>query len=381
MKIAYYMPLKPMGHPHPSGDLVTGTEIHHYLNEAGHDCRLVSTLRCRWLYLRPWKWLALALEWRRVFQRCRQFGPDIWLSYHSYYKAPDLLGPSCAARLGIPYVVFQGIYSTKRRRRLTTLPGFYLNRHALKSAAMVFTNKRRDEHNLLRLLPSERVCYIAPGIHTSRFTFSSADRERIRRRWGIGEKPVVMAAAMFRPGVKTQGLKTVIEACGSLLERGRQLKLVIAGDGDSRAELQALANRTLAGNVIFCGQVPRDELAAIYSAADIFAFPGIEESLGMVYLEAQSCGLPVVACRDWGGGEAVIDGWTGLLSPAAKPHAFIENIGRLLQDAHLRRQLGRQAAASVRELHELQTSYALLESTLAQTKANRSKKNTPAAPD
>ena len=53
-----------------------------------------------------------------------------------------------------------------------------------------------------------------------------------------------------------------------------------------------------------------------YSAGDMFVFPGIRESLGMVYLESQSCGLPVVAFHNGGIPEVVVDGETGFLTPA-----------------------------------------------------------------
>lgn len=365
MNIAYYMPFKPLGHPNPSGDLVLGTELHNHLVQAGHHCRLVSRLRCRWIYLHPGKLAQLVAERRRVRRMLRREPADLWLSYHSYYKAPDMLGPWCARRLGIPYVIFQGIYATKYRRRLLTWPGFQLNRRALLAADMVFTNKRRDLRNLLRLLPTERVRYIAPGLHTAAFTFDAEARRRQRRSWGVTDEVVVMAAAMFRPGVKTIGLMTVIASCGELLHRGRNIRLVIAGDGSSRAELQANASRALGARVTFCGRIERNMLSTVYSGADIFAFPGVEESLGMVYLEAQSCGLPVVAYGDWGGGEAVADGVTGLLAPATSPHLFTDHIDRLAGDAALRRQLGRQGAARVRAEHELTSVYTGLAVTLA----------------
>ena len=367
MKIAYYMPFKPLGHPNPSGDLVLGTEIYTHLNQAGHDCRLASRLRCRWIYLRPLDLLRLLWERHLVVKKLTASPPALWLSYHCYYKAPDLLGSYCAQKLGIPYVIFQGIYSTKRRRTLQTLPGFYLNRRALQAAAMVITNKRHDEQNLLRLLPRQRVRYIAPGIHTAAFTFSEEERLRLRQSWGVRDEVVIMAAAMFRPGVKTQSLKTLIHACGELVRKGRRIKVVIAGDGQSRAELQQLGNSLLADSILFCGRVPREELFSLYSGADIFAFPGIEESLGMVYLEAQSCGLPVVAYTDWGSSEAAIDGRTGLLSPAASPQLFIDNIDRLVLDAALRKKLGRQAADHVRANHELSASYTCLTGILNET--------------
>ncbi len=370
MKIAYYMPFKPLGHANPSGDLVFGTEIHDHLNQAGNTCYLVSRLRCRWIFLQPVKLLRLLIERRRVVAKLRKNPPDIWLSYHCYYKAPDLLGTYCARKLKIPYVIFQGIYSTKRRRTLKTWPGFYLNRSVLQTAKLVITNKRRDEHNLLRLLPRNCVCYIPPGIHTENFTFNSESRKIVREQWNIDNEVVIMAAAMFRPGVKTAGLKILITACAELKKQGREIRLVIAGDGKTREELQQLCD-TQGANVIFCGKIPRHELYTLYSGADIFAFPGIEESLGMVYLEAQSCGLPVVAYKDWGGGEAIIDGHTGLLSPAAEPEQFTANIDKLIQDNVLRRRLGLQAAEHVRANHELSASYSSLDALLENAQQQR----------
>lgn len=364
MKIAYYMPFKPLGHPNPSGDLVFGTELYTHLNRAGNDCRLASRLRCRWIYLHPGTILKLLLERRRVVQQLRHNRPDIWLSFHCYYKAPDLLGPYCARMLGIPYVIFQGIYSTKRRRKLKTRPGFYLNKQALLAAQLVFTNKRRDQHNLLRLLPEERVCYVAPGIHTNDFSFNKNDRKISRKKWGITNETVVLSAAMFRPGVKTTGLKTVIESCARLLEQGSNLKLIIAGDGACREELHRYGEKFLNERILFLGKIQRSELSSIYSGADIFAFPGIDESLGMVYLEAQSCGLPIVAYSDWGGSEAAVHDKTGLLSPAASPDLFIENIQRLINSPNLRRELGSRAAIHVRKNHELNTSYSFLDTIL-----------------
>lgn len=360
MKIAYYMPFKAMGHPHPSGDLVQGTELFAHLEALGHECRLISSLRCRWLYLQPARWPQLILEYFATLRRCREFAPDLWLSYHSYYKAPDLLGPYCTRSLGIPYAIFQGIYSTKPRKKFKTLPGFYLNRKTLTSAQLVFTNKHRDEQNLRRLLPENRIQYVAPGIHPADFSFDPKARAELRAAWEVGNTTVIMAAAMFRPGVKTLGLKIVIEACAELIARGRKLQLIIAGAGKSRSDLETLAARVMPGRTLFLGKIARQKLAAYYSSADIFAFPGIEESLGMVYLEAQSCALPVVACEEWGGREAVVDGQTGLLSPSSRPQGFVDNLDTLVGDSELRAKLGCQAAKHVRQHHDIDKTYGLI---------------------
>ena len=364
MNIAYYMPFKPMGHRHPSGDLVIGTELYNFLR-ARHDIELVSRLRCRWIYLRPRTLLRLMTERRRIHRYGGRQSFDLWLSYHCYYKAPDLLGPWCSRKLGMPYAIFQGIYSTKRRRRLLTLPGFLLNRRTLLSADHVFTNKKRDLANLRRLLPEDRLSYIAPGLHPEDFNFDEARRRELRGQWGVGEETVVMTAAMMRPGVKAEGIARVLESCGELLRAGLSLRLVVAGDGGCRQLLEQKAQSLPPGTVRFVGQISRNEMSGYYSAADLFAFPGFEESLGMVYLEAQSCGLPVVACGDWGGGEAVIDGQTGLLTPAASPDRFPQAIRRLVEDLSLRRALGAAAGEHIRRNHDLDRNYRLMENTLA----------------
>jgi glycosyltransferase involved in cell wall biosynthesis len=366
MKIAYYMPFKPMGHPNPSGDLVTGTELYDFFRTRGHGIKQVSRLRCRWLYLKPWTWGRLLLERARTVKRCQRFGPDIWLSYHSYYKAPDMLGPWCSSRLQVPYVLFQGVYSTKRRRSLKTLPGFVLNRRALLAAQLVFTNKKGDELNLLRLLPADRVVYVPPGIHPQAFSFDPGARQTLRDSWQVDTPPVVLTAAMFRPDVKTEGILEVIDACARIIAAGTSLRLVIVGDGATRQQLEQEAHQKLPGTVLFTGRVPRSEMYRYYSAADLFAFPGIRESLGMVYLEAQSCGLPVVAYRDWGAAEAVIHEQTGLLAGNAEPHTFIQNIERLVLDRDLRKVMGRQAAEHVRRNHDLLKNYGVVERKLAE---------------
>jgi glycosyltransferase involved in cell wall biosynthesis len=247
MRIFFYPPFKPLGHPNPSGDLVTATGLYDYLKGRGHQ---------------------------------------IALTYHAYYKAPDLLGPTVCRRSRVPYAIFQGMYSSKRRRKLKTLPGYFLNKKALCAAQKVFTNRKEDLINLKRILPEKRVSYVAPGIQPEDFVFDEKSRIELRRLWGIGDEPTVLSAAMFRPDVKTQGLLWVIRACGELFRQGLRFTLVIAGDGKEKVNLQRFASKQLPGRVRFVGKIERNDMSGFYSAGDIFAFPGFRETLGMVFLEA-----------------------------------------------------------------------------------------------
>lgn len=360
MKIAYYMPFKTMGHQNPSGDLIIGTELYKSMRNAGNSIHLASRLRCRWIYYNPLKLIQLFVERIRVTRELRHTTPDLWLTYHSYYKAPDLLGPHCAKKLAVPYIIFQGIYSTKRRKKLSTKIGFYLNKKVLMGADHIFTNKKRDYDNLLRIIPYNKLTYVPPGIEPDDFTFSAKKRQTVRARLGIDQEIVIFTAAMMREGVKSQGLRRVIDSCTTLHKKGYQIKLIVAGDGQRRGNLEQHARTQLGGNALFTGKVDRNEMYTLYSCADIFAFPGINESLGMVYLESQSCRLPAVAYEDWGAKEAILHEETGLLSPASEPNLFTANIEKLIVDETLRKQLGVRGEKHIRSKHDLKKNYHML---------------------
>jgi phosphatidyl-myo-inositol dimannoside synthase len=364
MRIFFYAPFKPLDHPRPSGDWAISTGLYDFLVKQGHVVQNVSSLRSRWIFWKPWLWIPLIRERRRVRQLIAKYRPQIWFTYHTYYKAPDLLGPAVCRQARLPYVVFQGCYSTKRRRDWRTWPGYVLNRKALCVAQMVLSNRREDMLNLERLLPSNRLAYIAPGIHPADFSFDEAARNALRRDWNVGEEPVIISAAMFRPGVKTQSLAWVIRTCGELSRRGKTLYLTIAGDGQEKNRLQMLAAEHLPGRTRFVGKVPRNEMYRFYSAGDIFAFPGIRESLGMVYLEAQSCGLPVVAFANGGIPEVVRDQETGFLVPPFEFEPYLQAMDKLLSDKDLRRKMGQEGQKYVRKAHDLDQNYQQLEAAL-----------------
>jgi glycosyltransferase involved in cell wall biosynthesis len=273
----------------------------------------------------------------------------------------------------LPYAIFQGIYSTKRRKHWQTWAGFVLNRKALLAADPVFTNRKEDLINLARIVEEENLTYVVPGILPDDFSFDLKYREQLRQEWDVADGVVVLSAAMFRPGVKSDGLSRVIHSCGELFRQQVPLYLVIAGEGKEEFRLRQLADNWLPGRVRFLGKVAREDMYRFYSAGDLFAFPGIRESLGMVYLEAQSCGLPVVAFADGGVPEVVADGVSGYLVSPFDTRAFNEAIARLLADPTLRKRMGEAAGQYVRRRHDLQKNYRTVEDVLIGLVENRNK--------
>jgi glycosyltransferase involved in cell wall biosynthesis len=371
LRVCFYAPFKPLDHPDPSGDQGIASDLYRFLERQGHDLEIASRLRSRWIFWKPWQLYRVCLERRRLMRHVSEGRFDLWLTYHTYYKGPDVIGPAVCQKSDIPYVIFQGIYSTKRRKKLKTRVGFALNRKALLAARHVFTNKKLDLVNLKRLLPEDRISYIPPGIFPEEFAFDPSAREELRRLWQVSDEPVLLSAAMFRADVKTRSLAWTIRACGELHRQGRHFRLVIAGDGPERATLEALARRQLPGKVHFSGKMPREKMRLFYSAGDIFVFPGIGESLGMVFLEAQACGLPVVAFDNLGVPEVVEDRTTGWLCPVEQLQPYVAAIDRLLTNRELRTRMGNAARRYVRERHDLNTNYRQVEKVFRQVAAER----------
>ncbi len=375
MKIAFYAPFKPLGHNHPSGDLAIGQGLVDYLERRGHTIHVISRLRARWIYFKPWLWLMLVKEHIRILFRLIKNPPDLWLTYHTYYKAPDLIGPWICRLLGIKYLIFQGIYSTKKQRSMKTVLGFYLNRAALKQADHIFTNKVPDFVNLQRLIPPGRLTYIKPGLQPEYFQNirdpekDNRTEEENKKKWTKTGCPVILTAAMFRDDVKTKGLIWLIECCAQLLDSGVRFHLVIAGSGKMEKKLKKLARKCLPGCHTFAGKIGKGKMAAFYNTGDVFAFPGIRESLGMVYLEAQSCSLPVVAFENGGIPEVVDNGNTGFLVPMYDCPAFCGRLRLLLSDPDLRRRMGRAAARYIRAHHYIEHNYRLLDQILKKVAA------------
>ncbi|MBN1930831.1 MAG: glycosyltransferase family 4 protein [Desulfobacterales bacterium] len=361
MHIYFYTPFKPLGHLTPSGDLMIAKGLFNYLVCKGHQVHPVNSLRTRWIYWKPWLWPKFMLEQQRILRKIIRNRPDLWLTYHSYYKAPDILGPIISKQVKIPYVIFQGIYSTKRKRNLKTLPGFILNKQALKSAQHVFTNRCEDLINLNRILPKKHLTYISPGIKPKEFCFDTKARSELRYSWNIKNEPVILSAAMFRPGVKSVGIAWLIRTCRKIFQENKRLCLVIAGNGEEKNRLIRLAEDQLPGQFRFVGQIPQDKMYRFYSAGDIFAFPGIKESLGMVFLEAQSCGLPVVAFANGGIPEVVKDRETGFLLPPYASDMYADAIKKLIKDKKLRAQMGEAGRQYVWRYHDLNVNYEKLE--------------------
>lgn len=120
-------------------------------------------------------------------------------------------------------------------------------------------------------------------------------------------------------------------------------KLVIVGGGPQEEELRQLCHKLgIANKVILTGVLVRQQIVHCYASADLFVFPSVTETQGLVIVEAKAAGLPVVAIRAFGAAEMVKDGEDGLLTEHSQEQ-FVESIIRLLQDRELYEKMQRCA--------------------------------------
>jgi glycosyltransferase involved in cell wall biosynthesis len=150
---------------------------------------------------------------------------------------------------------------------------------------------------------------------------------------------------------RQKGVDTLFEASCALAKEipGLRLRLIGKSSSNLPRELERLARqRGFAELLEFGGYIGRDELPMEFARADVMAAPSAGEGgPGFVYLEAMACGLPVVACRDGGADESVVDGETGLLVSAGDAGELTAALRRLLADGTLRREMGARAREQV----------------------------------
>lgn len=368
MKIAFYCPNKPLSHPLPSGDLTIARGIYQALNRLGHRCEEIKEFRSRWFWKTPRGWLEAASNLADSYSRTLRFRPDVWLSYHTYYKSPDVLGPWICRLQRIPYVLFQPMYGTRRRKDPSTRVGFYLNRLAIKASRHSFSNNMDDLEALHRILPSRRLTYIPPGIFPEEFQRNEQAGYHIRKLYNIPQDtPLLMTAAMLREDVKFESLIYLFRSLALLRLQQKGFKLLLVGDGPMQEELRRIAAELLPDMVLFVGRVARKNMSTYYSAADLFVFPGIGESLGMVFLEAQACGCPVIALNTAGVPQVVLHNQTGLLVARDGGQAMAEAVKNLLEDGRMREKLAANGPVFINEQRNLHRNYLQLSMNLQQT--------------
>lgn len=279
--------------------------------------------------------------------------PGRYDAVHSHYWLSGQVGWLAAERWGVPLI--HTMHTMARVKNLTVGPDDHpepVTREigevqVVEAADRLIANTDQEARELVGLYDADpdRVEVIAPGVDLE--TFRPQPRARARARAGLRQDALVLlfvgrVQPLKAPDVLVRATARLLEHDPSLRQR---LQVVVCG-GPSGAGLErpeslaALAAELGVQDVVrFTPPVPREDLAALYGAADLTVIPSRSESFGLVAVESQACGTPVVAAAVGGLRTAVDDGVSGVLVEGHDPGRWAEVLGSLLADPERRAQL------------------------------------------
>lgn len=352
MTIAFYAPLKAPDHPVPSGDRAMARALIAALKAGGQQVTLTSDLR---LFdgkgdsdRQDELFSAANSEIQRLIGAPEAPDWRVWVTYHNYYKAPDLIGPKVAQALSIPYVQIE---SSRARKRLTGPWARFAQAAEVASDAAhtIFYVTLRDSEALIRDAPvGQFLRHLPPFLARPDLPAPST------------LSGPMLSVGMMRPGDKLASY-TLIAQTLAALPATTDWQLDIAGDGPARPEVEALM-APFGNRVRLRGTLDGAALDHLYGQASLLLWPGVNEAFGFTYLEAQAAGIPAVAQNRPGVRDVVFGPMCRL---DAGPAAMAESIARLLGDADLRRAAGTRARVRVASHHLLGAATTTLLDTIA----------------
>jgi D-inositol-3-phosphate glycosyltransferase len=300
---------------------------------------------------------------------------------HSHYWLSGQVGWVAKDRWGVPLVHTAHTLAKVKNRMLAEgdtpepLRRVVGEELVVAEADRLVANTPNEARELVDLYAAslDRVAVVEPGVDLDRFTPPAAGsqvaaRLAARRHFGIpADRHVVAFVGRIQP---LKAPDVLVRAAAELRARdpelGRRLLVVVCG-GPSGSGLErptALIDLATELDVLdmirFLPPQAAEDLATLYRSADLVAVPSHNESFGLVALEAQACGTPVVAAAVGGLVTAVRDGISGVLVDSHRPADWADVIGRLLAAPELHAKLSRGAVDRAREFSWDRTAAGLL---------------------
>ncbi len=245
-------------------------------------------------------------------------------------------------RLGLPLRLIAYVHGEEITTQDPYDPDHRRCRAALLAADRIVVVSRFTLGVVQALLGADaasRTCLIENGVDAARFS-PGPGRPDLLQRYGLQGCFVFISVCGL---LERKGLDQAIRAFARLLPAAPDACYLMVGAGPFEPELRRIAQEEgVADRVILAGQVTEDELVPHYRLGRVFVMPNREINAGTVevgsaFLEANSCGLPVIAGRDGGSRDVVRDGETGLVVDGRSVDAIEVAMRRLYEDASLRR--------------------------------------------
>ncbi len=284
------------------------------------------------------KYRSIARKVNRIVQQesidaihCGALLPDAWI------------GRLVARRWRLPLLTYMHGEETCYANSSRQLD--WMGRRILRDSTRIIANSENTATILKERwnVRNDRVRILHPGVDCDKFTPASRD-ESTRRKLGWNDRLVVLTVGRLQ---ERKGQDTLIRALPKIAERLPTVLYAIAGDGQDFSRLNSLAQEVgVADRVQFYRNLSEDELIRTYQQCDLFVLPNRRvgddiEGFGMVLLEAQACGKPVLAGASGGTAETMLVGETGFVLDCSACEPLAQTVVELLRDHPRREAMGR----------------------------------------
>lgn len=235
-------------------------------------------------------------------------------------------------------------------KMVTTCHGFFRPRWFRKifpcwGSGVIAVSKPVAEHLKKDFNVSpDKVHLIPNGIDLDRFVKSTDQlRREARQKLNFGDTPLIGVIARLSD---VKGINILIKAMPLILKEIPSVKLLVAGQGPEEANLKKLTqDLSLIDQVHFRNTI--NQTQDLLPAFDVFVMPSLMEGLGLSVMEAQACGIPVVASRVGGLVDLIEDGRSGFLVPAKDPEILADRIIKIIQDPQKAKMMADQARSNI----------------------------------
>jgi glycosyltransferase involved in cell wall biosynthesis len=198
---------------------------------------------------------------------------------------------------------------------------------------------------VLKTVHPERICIIPNGV-PGRILDNNIDPLPFRKKYGLEDIPVILYLGRM---IGKKGVEHLLMATPLILKKYRAKILIAGPDGGKKKTLMELSqNLRLDKNVIFTGELSEEDKLQAIACSDMLILPSKKEAQGIVLLEAQAMGKPVIATRQGGIPYFIKDGEDGILIDYGRPDQIANAVEKLLSDREFREKIGKKGKETAR---------------------------------
>jgi phosphatidylinositol alpha-1,6-mannosyltransferase len=288
-------------------------------------------------YLRTWKALAKLARQESIKQvHCGRVLPE------------GLAALLLKLTLRIPYTCY--VHGEDVETALTSRELKFLTGQVMRYAERIIANSQNSKQILTEKwgMPDHKVTVMTPGVDIEKFY---PDASSLRPSHWV-EKKIILTVGRLQ---KRKGQDMMIRALPELVKMFPDIHYCIVGGGEERSNLESLAAELKVSEYVeFSGEIDDREMVTFYRHCDLFALPNRrigndDEGFGMVLLEAQASGRPVLAGNSGGTSETLIEGQTGIICDCTCPEAIVAKLQELFSKPALMASMGENGRVRTQE--------------------------------